>query len=101
MSSNPSTPLERKSIMSEPTLEERVAALETKLALLTAPWLKTPPPKDWRRTIGMFSGDEVMKRIDDAALAYRQADRERFYREFDQQQQQLPSPPEPQQVETP
>ena len=100
MSSEPSTPLERKSIMSEPTLEERVAALETKLALLTAPWLKPPQPKDWRRTIGMFSGDEVMKRIDDAALAYRQADRERFYREFDQQQQ-LPAPPEPQQVETP
>ena len=101
MSSSPSTPLERKSIMSELTLEERVAALETKLELLTAPWLKPPQPKDWRRTIGMFSRDEVMKRIDDAALAYRQADRERFYREFDQQQPQLPAPPEPQQVETP
>ena len=71
--------------MSELNLEERVAALETKLALLTAPWLKTPQPKDWRRTIGMFSGDEGMKRIDDAALAYRQADRGRFYCEFDAQ----------------
>ncbi len=40
-----------------------------------------------------------MKRIDDAALACRQADRARFYREFDQKQ--LPAPPEPQQVETP
>ena len=99
MTSNPSMPLERKSIMSEPTLEERVAALETKLALLTAPWLKPHQPKDWRRTIGMFSGDEVMKRIDGAALACRQADRARFYREFDQKQ--LPAPPEPQQVETP
>jgi hypothetical protein len=66
---------------------------DCKLALMTAPWLKPPQPNDWRRSIGMFSGDEVMKRIDDAALAYRQADRERFYREFDQQQQQLPVPP--------
>lgn len=79
--------------MSEPNLEERVAVLETKLAQLASPWLKPPPPKDWRRTIGMFSGDEVMQRIDDAALAHRQADRERSYREFDQQQPQLPAPP--------
>ncbi len=33
--------------------------------------------KDWRRTIGMFSGDPVMKRIDEAALRYREADRRR------------------------
>ena len=80
--------------MSEPTLEERVAALETKLELLTAPWLKPPQPKDWRRSLGLVSKDsedEVLKRIMDAALAYRQADREQFYRAFDAQ----PSEPAP------
>ena len=31
--------------------------------------------KDWKRTVGMFTGDVVMRRIDDAALKFREADR--------------------------
>jgi hypothetical protein len=61
--------------MSQPTLEERVAALEWKVAELTVALANRVGAKDWRRTVGMFTGDEVMKRIDEAALRYREADR--------------------------
>jgi hypothetical protein len=40
------------------------------------------PKKDWRSTIGMFGDDEVMKRICDQALAYRERDREKARRRF-------------------
>lgn len=60
--------------MAKLSLEDRVAALEQQVASLTA-----APDVDqaWRRTFGMFAGDEVMKRILDGALAYREADRRR------------------------
>jgi hypothetical protein len=62
--------------LSKPSLEDRVAALEQQVANLTG---AAPPDADhaWRRTFGMFAGDEVMKRILDGALAYREADRRR------------------------
>jgi hypothetical protein len=61
--------------VTQPTLDERVAALEQRVAELAAALANGVRPKDWRRTIGMFTGDEVMKRIDEAALRYREADR--------------------------
>ena len=46
------------------TLEERVAKLEQTVAeLLAKP--REPRRDDWRKTIGMFTGDAVMREIDD------------------------------------
>ena len=60
--------------MSENTLEERVAALEKMVADLVRD-RRPPRIKDWRRTLGMFAGDEVMKEIDRLGREYREADR--------------------------
>ncbi len=61
--------------MSQTTLADRVAALERQVAELQTALEKGLRPKDWRRTVGMFTGDEVMKRIDEEARKYREADR--------------------------
>lgn len=61
--------------MAQLTLEKRLAALESVVAELRAPQKRGNRKKDWRRTIGMFTGDEMMKRIDEEALKYREADR--------------------------
>ena len=62
-------------------LQRRLAALEEQVASLkTAAALR--PAKDWRRTIGMFTGDEMMKQIMDEALKYRERDRERARRRY-------------------
>jgi hypothetical protein len=66
--------------MSQPTLEERVAALEKQVAQLLANAAALPPYKDWRRVAGRFSGDEVMKQIDEEGRKIREADRERARR---------------------
>jgi len=63
--------------MSKSSLEQRVAALEREVAELKAAAANGSAKKDWRNTIGMFSGDEVMKRICDYALQYREKDREK------------------------
>jgi len=68
--------------MAQPTLEERVATLESEVAALKSPLATPKRRKDWRRTLGMFGDDEVMKRIFDAALEYREADRERARRQY-------------------
>lgn len=61
--------------MSSLTIEERVAALERKLAQLqdvSGPSVET---KDWRSTIGMFADDPVMKEIDEEGRRTRERDR--------------------------
>ena len=64
-------------------LEQRLSALERQVAeLKAAPAASAPGPHDWQRTIGMFTGDEVMKRIDAAALEYREADRRKARRQW-------------------
>ena len=63
--------------MAKPTLEKRVAALEHQLAELKANLANGNQPKDWRSTIGMFAGDDVMKQIDEAGRKIREADREK------------------------
>ena len=55
------------------TLEERVAALENKVYQLLR---GSRRQKDWRRTLGMFAGDELMKEIDAEARKIREADRQ-------------------------
>lgn len=67
-------------MMAQHKLEERVAALERQVADLQAALANGTRKKDWRRTIGMFTGDEVMKRIDAEALAFREADRRKARR---------------------
>lgn len=74
-----------------PTLEERVAALERQVDKLLAAQANGNKQKDWRKTIGMFTGDEVMWAIDQAALRFREEDRrlcrERDYRDqFDEEE---------------
>jgi hypothetical protein len=56
-------------------LEERVEALEREIQELRGVVRAGTPAKDWRRTIGMFAGDDMMRRIMDAALEYREEDR--------------------------
>jgi len=62
--------------MATPSLEERVRRLEALFRGL-ANSKKGGKHKDWRRTLGMFTGDEVMKRIDRNALKYRDQDRQK------------------------
>ena len=59
------------------TIEERLKHLEEQVAQLKSDLERERRPKDWRRTVGMFTGDEAMKRIDEAALCFREADRAR------------------------
>jgi len=66
--------------MSQASLERRVAALEKQVAQLMANGVVTPPRKDWRRTVGMFAGDEMMKRIDEAGQAWREQERRKSRR---------------------
>ncbi len=56
-------------------LEDRVARLEVLVAKLSGS--RTKKEKDWRRTLGRFTGDEIMKSIDREALRYRAADRKK------------------------
>jgi hypothetical protein len=62
-------------VMTQASLEERLNALEKQVAELQAQVQKLVRPKDWRNVVGMFSGDEVMKRIDEAGRKIREEDR--------------------------
>ncbi len=62
--------------MTNPTLEERVSELEKKMAEL----MSNSNQKDWRKSLGMFTGDEIMKRIDAAGQAIREKERQRARR---------------------
>ena len=66
--------------MPQLTLEKRLAALESVVAELKGKPKPGSRKKNWRRTIGMFTGDQVMKRIDQEALKYREADRRKARR---------------------
>jgi hypothetical protein len=55
-------------------LQQRLANLEAEVAELKAR-TTSKEAGDWRSTIGMFTGNEVMRAIDAAALAYREEDR--------------------------
>jgi len=61
--------------MAELTLEERVLALEQQMAALRTGEDKKGRNKDWRRTIGMFTGDEGMLELFEEAMKIRQQDR--------------------------
>jgi len=73
--------------MSRNQLEERVAALEHQLAELGAEVQKSQQGKDWRSTVGIFTGDEFMKRVFEEALRLREVDQERARRRYAKQRQ--------------
>ena len=64
--------------MSQPTLEQRVSALEQEVARLSNLQSDMRPPnqKNWRSTFGMFAGDPIMKEIIEEGRKIRQRDRE-------------------------
>jgi hypothetical protein len=63
--------------MSQPSLDERVTALEEKVAhLVQTSNGAQAPTKNWRSTLGMFAGDEVMKEIIEEGRKVREQDRE-------------------------
>jgi hypothetical protein len=63
--------------MSRATLEERVAALERQVRSLLAPPEGMGHAKDWRRTRGVFTGDDFMKQVFEEGRKIRESDRKR------------------------
>jgi hypothetical protein len=63
--------------MSRGTLEERVAALERQVAALFANHAGSGRVKDWRRTRGALTGDELMKQVFEEGRKIREAERRR------------------------
>ena len=63
--------------MSRATLEERVAALEKQVGALLANHAGAGRAKDWRRTRGVFTGDDLMKQVFEEGRKIRDADRKR------------------------
>ena len=61
--------------MSEATLEERVTKLEKLVDELMHKTDTSVQKKDWRRTVGMFEGDPVMKETIEEGRRIREADR--------------------------
>lgn len=61
--------------MSKSDLEERVALLEQQVRSLLTQNPAGPGPMDWLKSVGMFSGDELMKKIDAAGEAWRKQSR--------------------------
>jgi hypothetical protein len=63
--------------MPQSKLEKRLAALERQMAQLQAKVDKLEQPNDWRSTLGMFAGDEVMKQIFEEGRKIREKDRQK------------------------
>lgn len=68
--------------MSQLNLEQRVAELERQVAELrqqraNGEPLREPGRDDWKKTVGMFDGDPVMKEIIEETLKIREEDRQR------------------------
>jgi hypothetical protein len=57
------------------TLEQRIAALEKNMARLLQGPERTHRFKDWRQAVGVVAGSDLMKEIDEAGRAIREADR--------------------------
>ncbi|HTK76180.1 MAG TPA: hypothetical protein VL371_13035 [Gemmataceae bacterium] len=76
----PTNGFERKLAELEQRLCERIKALELQIRDVRMSIGNAQDEKQWWRTIGMFSGDEVMKRIDEAGRKIREAEREKARR---------------------
>ena len=62
--------------MAEPTLESLAKRIEVLERELAEQRLQTVRKKDWRRTVGMFTGNDFMKQVDAEGEAIREADRD-------------------------
>jgi hypothetical protein len=60
--------------MTTGSLEHRVATLEAQVADLLSSRNRRSE-KDWRKTLGIYSGDELMRQICQNALTFRDQDR--------------------------
>jgi hypothetical protein len=67
--------------MPNPTLEQRVSALERQVAELKTLGANGRDPKPWLRVLGIFAGDSGMREIFDEALKLREKDRQRARRQ--------------------
>jgi hypothetical protein len=65
----------RGPVMARATLEERVAALERRVEAMLANGNGAGRAKDWRRTRGAFTGDDLMKQVFAEGRKIREADR--------------------------
>jgi hypothetical protein len=65
--------------MARGTLQQRVAKIEKTVEKLLASENATRA-KDWQRSLGMFTGDELMRQIFEKGRKVRQADRRRTHR---------------------
>jgi hypothetical protein len=61
--------------MSKNNLEERVAVLERQVQQLIESKTGRKRVKDWRDSVGMFTGNDLMKEIDRAGAAIRVRER--------------------------
>jgi hypothetical protein len=61
--------------MSQPSLEDRVATLEKQVAVLLRDRTASGRTKDFRRTRGAFTGDDLMKQIFEEGRKIREAER--------------------------
>jgi hypothetical protein len=66
--------------MSRATLEQRVAALERQVHDLIANHAGVGRAKDWRRTRGAFTGDDLMNQVFAEGRRIRTAERKRAER---------------------
>ena len=62
--------------MAPATLDARLTRVEQLVDELVRKANGVERPKDWRRTIGMFDGDPVMKEIIDEGRRIRELDRQ-------------------------
>jgi len=64
--------------MASTTLEGRVAELERLVdTLMQRSGSRPTEEKDWRRPVGMFDGDEIMKETIEEGRSIREEDREK------------------------
>jgi len=61
--------------MTRATIEERVSALESQVGALLANQVGAGRAKDWRRTRGAFTGDDLMKQVFEEGGKIRDAER--------------------------
>jgi hypothetical protein len=63
--------------MSGTTLEQRMAAQERQVRSLLANQAGARRAKDWRRTRGIFTGDDLMKQVFEEGRKIREAERKK------------------------
>jgi hypothetical protein len=72
--------------MAASKVEQRLMALEEEVARLKTELEKLAKPFDWRQALGMFTGDEGMREIFEEGQKIREADRQKTFRELDEQE---------------